>query len=76
MISIVIPAYNVAEHLKNVITALLDIKNVEIIIVEDGSLDGTKEIAEGFTKHYGNVILISGRKRCGKGLANKNFPSP
>ena len=71
MISIVIPAYNVAEHLKNVITALLDIRNIEIIIVEDGSLDGTKEIAESFTKHYGNVILISGSKRGGKGLAIK-----
>lgn len=71
MISIVIPAYNVAEHLENVITALLDIPDIEIIIVEDGSLDGTKDIAESLTKRYENVILISGRERCGKGLAIK-----
>ncbi len=71
MISIVIPAYNVAEHLENVITALLDIQDIEIIIVEDGSLDGTKEIAESLTKRYENVILISGSKRSGKGLAIK-----
>ncbi len=71
MISIVIPAYNVAEHLKNVITALLDIKNVEIIIAEDGSLDGTKEIAEELAKKYENVILTGSSKRSGKGGAIK-----
>lgn len=71
MISIVIPAYNVAAHLENVITALLDIHDIELIIVEDGSRDGTKEIAESLTKRYEAVILISGSKRSGKGLALK-----
>jgi glycosyltransferase involved in cell wall biosynthesis len=77
MISIIIPAYNVVEHIKNVITATLDMKiigegeNIEVIIAEDGSSDGTKEVVEEFAKRYENVILTSSSKRSGKGAAIK-----
>lgn len=71
MISIIVPAYNEAKHLKSTLTHLLKINDVEIIIAEDASVDGTREIAETFVRTYPNVILTSSTVRSGKGAAIK-----
>ncbi len=60
-ISIVIPAYNSGPHLSRCLTALLasTCKPLEIIVVDDGSKDGTRETAASF----GARILSTGRRR-------------
>lgn len=66
ILSIVIPSYQVAKYLEHGLKTLLNIKNraqIEILIVNDGSKDNTKEVAEDFIKKYvdlenPNVILI------------------
>jgi len=73
-ISVVLPAYNEKDNLEN---AVIKIRNFleklkipyEIIIVEDGSTDGTDKIAEALSKRYLNVIYIHSKKRLGKGKA-------
>jgi cellulose synthase/poly-beta-1,6-N-acetylglucosamine synthase-like glycosyltransferase len=63
-VSIIIPAYNEAKVLEKSIRSLLKLeyKNYEIIIVNDGSTDNTKEVAEslvGYNQGVQNKIKIS-----------------
>jgi len=53
-VSIIIPVYNGANYLKEAIDSALaqTYKNIEIIVVNDGSIDNTDEIV----KSYGNQI--------------------
>lgn len=71
MISIIVPTYNEIKNIKTVLINLLDIDDIEIIITEDASTDGTRELAEFFAKKYLNITLTSSDKRCGKGAAIK-----
>ena len=50
MFSIIIPTYNRAHHLKLAIESVLnqDISEWELIIVDDGSIDNTREVVESF----------------------------
>lgn len=46
LLSIIIPAYNVESFIRDSITSALDqsLKNIEVIVVDDGSNDTTKEV--------------------------------
>lgn len=54
LISVIIPTYNRKEFLKNAIESVLNQKNVnfELIVVDDGSTDGTKEIVKKYPLKY------------------------
>ena len=49
-ISIIIPAYNAAKYIKRCIISLLNqtYKNIEIIVVNDGSTDNTLDILKNY----------------------------
>lgn len=64
MITIGIPSYNQEEYLKEAIDSALENKPHEVVVVDDGSTDGSLKIA----RSYGNKIkLIS---QVNKGLAS------
>ena len=48
LISVIIPAYNRAHLIKRSVDSVLNqtYKNIELIIVDDGSIDNTKEIID------------------------------
>lgn len=52
LVSIIIPTYNRAEYIERAINSALSqsYKNIEIIVIDDGSIDNTKEIIEKFKK--------------------------
>ncbi len=63
-ISVVIPMYNAKKHLNRSFVTVLNqtYKNLEIICVNDGSTDGTKEAVEEFMAHDKRIILINQEK--------------
>ena len=68
-VSVVVPAYNEEKGVKDTLESLLEISYpkelLEIIVVNDGSTDGTKEIAGNYAKD-GKIILINNEKNLGK----------
>lgn len=54
LISIVIPTYNCSQHISSAIDSVLaqTYRNIEVIVVDDGSIDDTKSIL----KRYGSKI--------------------
>lgn len=76
-LSVVLPAYNASSKLrKTVEQIILKLNNThlkyEIIIAEDGSKDGTYEIAEKLTKENNNIIHLHEDKKLGRGGALSN----
>jgi len=66
-ISVIMPCYNAQAHLKESISNVLnqDYDDIELIVVDDGSTDQSKEILNGFGK---NITVIS-QKNQGPGPA-------
>lgn len=70
-LSVIIPVYNEVRHIADLLQSLfaLDI-NIEVIVVNDGSSDGTLDALDKFYNH--NLKIISHLKNCGKGEAIKS----
>lgn len=76
MNSVVIPTYNERENIRVLIPRLIEIFEEngffwELIVVDDGSEDGTAEEVEKFTRNYENIQLIQRGKKMGLGSAYK-----
>lgn len=63
-VSIIIPVYNSAEYLRECIDSVLcqNYKNIELILVNDGSTDSSKKIIDNYKKTSNNNKGISSRK--------------
>lgn len=61
LVSAILPVYNVDEYLDKSVKSLLNqsYKNIEIIIVDDGSKDSSLRIANNLSEQYDNVNVIS-----------------
>ena len=60
-VSIIIPAYNVEKCLSESVKSAekQSYKNIEIIIVNDGSSDNTEKVASDLSKKYSNVEVVN-----------------
>lgn len=74
LISVIIPTYNRRELLKNAIESVLNQKNVnfELIVVDDGSTDGTKEIVKKYPLKYIYQENKGPSSARNKGILNSN----
>lgn len=68
-VSVIVPAYNASKYIKKCIKSLLNqtIKNIEIIIINDGSTDNTQKIIKSFKDK--RIKLINLKKNQGIGNA-------
>ena len=60
-ISVIIPIYNVEQYLRQCLDSLdvLGQEDVEVILVNDGSMDRSKAICDEYKRLYGNIIVIN-----------------
>lgn len=66
--SVIVPAYNEASRIINTLDGIKNIEEInEIIVVDDGSLDGTKDLMESYNEKKVKYILQE--KNQGKGKA-------
>ena len=68
--SIIVPFYNEEATLENSVFKLVNEKfNKEIILVNDGSTDKSKDIASNLEQKYDSIRLINFKENRGKGFA-------
>lgn len=65
-ISIIIPTFNERDTLRILVNKILGIlADIEIIIVDDNSPDGTGKLADNLAKKYKNIKVVHRKKRLG-----------
>jgi len=73
VVSFIIPVYNEAQHLEECVMNLWKsipiADDFEMIIAEDGSTDGTYEIASKIVENNSNIIHLHSDERLGRGKA-------
>jgi len=77
LLSVVIPVYNVEAYLRDTLESVIvqDIgfeKNIEIIIVNDGSTDGSEKICEEYREKFPENIKYYTQKNSGVSAARNN----
>ncbi|MBD2343065.1 glycosyltransferase family 2 protein [Anabaena subtropica] len=68
LVSVIIPAYNAEKFISRTLQSVLSqtYKNIEVLVVDDGSQDRTSELVESFAKADNRVILL---KQSNQGVA-------
>lgn len=76
-LSVVLPAFNEADHIVKVIQRLVEsisgvAKSFEIVIVDDGSFDGTADKVKSLSILNSSIVLVRNARNMGKGAAVKH----
>lgn len=63
ILSIIIPVYNVEEYVGQCLKSVLDdssdsMERIEVIVLDDGSIDGSLSIVRSFQDRFSNIIVI------------------
>ncbi|MDR1556831.1 MAG: polyprenol monophosphomannose synthase [Tannerellaceae bacterium] len=68
---VIIPTYNEKENIENIICTVLDLeRKFDILVIDDGSPDGTADIVKGLQAKYpGQVFLVERQGKQGLGTA-------
>ena len=59
-VSVIIPIYNVEEYLEECLQSVVDqtLEDLQVIMVDDGSLDGSTDIAKKFASRYDHFEYV------------------
>ena len=73
-ISVILPSYNEAENLPAVVAEIVEQLGIaglkfEVIIVDDGSNDGTRHVASNLVREHEQVRALRSRRNVGKSAA-------
>lgn len=71
LISVVVPVYNAEKYLVKCLDSIINqtYKNIEIVLVNDGSTDESLKIINSYKKKYKNKIVVIDKKNEGQGIA-------
>ncbi len=66
-VSVIVPIYNAQEHLKLCLDSILNqtYKNIELILVNDGSTDESLNIIKQYKEKYKGIINIINKENTG-----------
>lgn len=66
-ISVIVPVYNVEKYLEKCVTSLLvqTLKEIEIILIDDGSTDASEKMCKDFAKKYPEIVKSYRKKNGG-----------
>jgi len=59
--SVIIPVYNCKKYLGQAVKSVIEqsvFDSIELILVDDGSTDGSAEICNGYAEKYSNIISL------------------
>lgn len=82
LLSIIVPVYNSKEHLECCIDSILgqSYSNIELIIIDDGSTDGSSEICDYYAQKDSRVVVVhkknggaSSARNAGLEIANGEY---
>lgn len=67
LVSVIIPTYNRKKYVAGAINSVLSqtYKSIEIIVIDDGSTDGTGDVISGFSKKDVRIIIIKNEINAG-----------
>lgn len=70
LVSVIVPVYNVEKYISQCLESLLrqTYKNIEVIMVDDGSKDSSGKICDEYAKKYENFHVVH-KKNAGLGMA-------
>ena len=70
-ISVIVPIYNVEEYLEKCLDSLVNqtLKDIEIILINDGSPDNSEAIVKKYLKKYKEKIIYHKKENEGQGIA-------
>lgn len=76
-VSIIVPVYNVEQYIEKCIKSLVNqtLKDIEIILVNDGTKDNSEEIILNYQKQYPNIIKYLKKENGGLSSA-RNYGIP
>lgn len=60
LVSVIVPVFKVEQYIDRTMNSLLNqtLKNIEIILVDDGSPDNCPQICDSYAKKYNNIKVI------------------
>lgn len=71
LISVIVPVYNLENYIVRTLDSILSqtYKNIEVIVVDDGSTDSSAKIIDDYADLYRDVIKILHIKNSGVSVA-------
>ena len=71
LLTVIIPTYNTRNYLERCLNSVTNqsLKEIEIIIVDDNSTDGTSEIIQKYVKQFSNITYYHNSENLGPGGA-------
>lgn len=74
-VTIIIPAYNVSKYIENTVESCIKqtYKNIEIIIINDGSNDNTLDIIQKYEKYYSYIKVVTTKNQGLSATRNKGL---
>lgn len=70
ILTVIVPSYNVEQYLPETIPSFLQkevLEKIEVLIVNDGSKDGTAKIGKQFEEEYPNTVKLVNKENGGHG---------
>ena len=60
-VSVIVPVYNVEQYLSRCLTSLINqtLEDIEIIVVNDGSTDGSERIIKEYKRNNSKIIAVN-----------------